>query len=262
MRVSLADVGRRGRLNLTFALQDGRTILRDSYCEVPFKITHVLDSHGDEAHLILMQCTAGLFGGDDVEITIRVERGVRVRITQQAATRIHPSGDHDAVQSLRASVATGGHLQIYLEPVIPFAGSRLRQSTELEVEPGGTLTFWEGFMAGRVGRGESWQFREFASQTSLRLGDRLVYLDRFCLAPGGLHQSPWAMGENTYWGAGIEVGTRSAVLAPELHRLLPEAGVDLLTDAVTVVRLVSNSGPEFHHSRELFCRLTGNAPNI
>ena len=66
MRVSLADVGRRGRLELSFALQDGRTVLRDSYCEVPFKITRVLNRDSSVVDLILMQCTAGLFGGDDV----------------------------------------------------------------------------------------------------------------------------------------------------------------------------------------------------
>ena len=43
MRVPLAEIGRRGRLDLSFALQHGETVLRDSYCEVPFKITQVLN---------------------------------------------------------------------------------------------------------------------------------------------------------------------------------------------------------------------------
>ena len=68
MPVPLAEVGRRGRLDLTFALQDGQTILRDAYCEIPFKITHVLNSHRPFAHLILMHCTAGLFGGDEIDL--------------------------------------------------------------------------------------------------------------------------------------------------------------------------------------------------
>ncbi len=63
--VALADVGRRGRMTLTFACQNEQTILRDAYCEIPFKITRLLNSSPRFAHLILMQCSAGLFGGDE-----------------------------------------------------------------------------------------------------------------------------------------------------------------------------------------------------
>lgn len=63
-------------------------------------------------------------------------------------------------------VETGPELRLYLESVIPFAGSRLRQATRIEVETGARLVFWEGFLAGRVGRGECW---------------RSVYIERFRL---------------------------------------------------------------------------------
>src|SRR5215467_6084026 len=98
MKVSPQEVGRRGRADLTFVQQDGRTVLQDSYCEVPFKITRMLHSSDGAAHLIMMQCTAGLFGGDHVHCSIRVQRGARVRITQQSATRVHPSRDLPAIQ--------------------------------------------------------------------------------------------------------------------------------------------------------------------
>src|SRR4029077_20987014 len=90
MRVPLTDVGRRGRLELTFSMQNGQTVLRHSYCEVPFKITKLLNSRATAAHMILMHCTAGIFGGDDLDCSIRVESGACVRITQQSASKIHP----------------------------------------------------------------------------------------------------------------------------------------------------------------------------
>ena len=46
--------------------------------------------------------------------------------------------------------------------VIPFAGSSLRQTTRIDIEPGARLVFWEGLMAGRVARGERWRFRELS----------------------------------------------------------------------------------------------------
>src|SRR5262249_42861981 len=116
MRVSLAKIGRHGSMDLVFAPQDGKTVLRRSYCEIPFKITRVLNSRGAAAHLILMHCTAGLFGGDELECSIRVERGARVVITQQSATRVHPSDDRPAIQRTNILVEAGAELQLYLEP--------------------------------------------------------------------------------------------------------------------------------------------------
>jgi len=252
MRVSLADVGRRGRLELSFALQNGHTVLRDSYCEVPFKITRVLNRDSPVVDLILMQCTAGLFGGDDVACSIRVERGARVRITQQSATKVHPSQDRPAIQRTHVIVEEGAELRLYLEPLIPFADSHLKQSTRLDVASGGRLWFWEGFMTGRVGSGESWQFRELQSETRLYLNERLLYLDRFRLCPAERRQSRWAMGPDTYTGTGLYVGKEARCIASELRQSMPNAGVDALAENVAIARVVSDSGPEFQRAHANF----------
>ena len=203
-----------------------------------------------------MHSTAGLFGGDQLECSIRVERGARVRITQQSATKIHPSEDRLAFQRTQVFVDTGAELQLHLEPIIPFADSQLRQETLLNVEPGGCLSYWEGFMTGRAGRGESWQFRELASETRLCSGGRLLYLDRFRLVPNGANRSTWTMGNANYTGVGLHVGEHARSLASELRAALPEAGIETLADDVALTRIVSSSGPDFHRSREIFCRHT------
>jgi urease accessory protein len=257
MRVALADIGRHGRMELTFALQDGKTILENSYCEVPFKVTRVLSTHSPMAHIILMHSTAGLFGGDDLECVIRVKSGARVRLTQQAATKIHPSENQAAVQRMRVQVEAGAELQLFMEPVIPFAESRLRQQTHLDVAENATLSYWEGFMTGRLGRAESWQFRELASETRLTIGGRLSYLDRFQLEGGTPHRSTMTMGSAGYTGLGLHVGKDARRIASELHGALPDAGVDNLEETISIVRVVSPDGPHFHHSREIFCRHAG-----
>jgi urease accessory protein UreH len=252
MRVPLAEVGRRARMDLIFAKQDAQTVLRHSYCEVPFKFTRLLNWRQPPAHLILMHSTAGIFGGDELESSIRVQRGARVLVTQQSAAKIHPSGVRPAVQRNHVFVEAGGELQLYLEPVIPFADSILRQTTRIDVERGGRLMFWEGFMAGRVGRGERWQFQELASETNLFLDGRQVYLDRFRL-PTGLERSAWTMGCGNYWGTGLYVGEQALRIATMLHEKLPEAGVDTPSPEIAVMRIVSASGPEFRRGYEMFC---------
>jgi len=251
MRVDLTEVGRCGRLDLVFAERGGQTVLSDSYCEVPFKITRLLHPTSAAAHLILMHCTAGLFGGDTVEMTVRVERGARVRITQQSATRVHPSEGRVAIQTSRIHVESGGQLDLILEPVIPFAESRLRQSTSIQVERGARLLFWEGLMAGRVGSGESWEFSELVTETSLRSGERLLYLDRFHLKPECASPSAtWVMNSGLYVGTGLCFGEQASGFAEELHAAVPEAGVDVLEDGLAAARIVTDDGPAFHRCRE------------
>jgi urease accessory protein UreH len=152
-------------------------------------------------------------------------------------------------------VEEGAELRLYMEPLIPFANSHLRQRTVLEVRPGGTLLFWEGFMTGRVGKGESWEFRELASETRLRVAESLAYLDRFRVRPDASSESPYSMRRNTYVGTGIYVGKEARRVAAELHESLPSAGVDALSDSVAIARVVANNGPDFQRARDEFCRV-------
>ena len=238
-------------MDLTFAGRDGRTVLHNAYCETPFKITRVLNGRPPIAHLILMHSTAGVFGGDELECSIRVERGSRVLITQQSATKIHPSGGRPAIQRNHVVVEAGGELHLYLEPLIPFADSILRQTTRIDVEAGGRLMFLEAFMAGRIGRGERWQFQELALETQLFWDSRLVYLDRFRL--NGLVDSPWTMADCNYLATGLCVGEHASSFARMLRQKLPEAGIDAPVPEVAVTRIVSAAGPDFHRYREIFC---------
>jgi urease accessory protein len=257
MTVALPEVGRHGRLELTFGCRRGRTTIEDAYCEVPFKITHLLESETWRiAHLILMQCTAGLFGGDVAELRMDVQAGARVLITPQSALKIHPSGEEPAVLRTHIRVRSGGEAHIYNEPIIPFAGSRLHQTTSIEIEPDARLFFWDSIMAGRVGRGEAWRFTELSSETrlSLRAGSdrRVLYLDRFSLTPNRCSPAgPWMMGNSVYLGAGLCFGGE-ADLPDRLHDLLPSTGVDSPEPGLIIVRAVADRGPEFHQARMVF----------
>jgi urease accessory protein len=257
MAVALANVGRHGQLKLTFASRQGETVLRDAYCEIPFKITRLLDARfSGIAHLILMQCAPGLFGGDNVECTIHVEAGARILITSQSATKVHPSGGKAAIQNTRIRVEGGGELRIYYDPVIPFSGACMRQTTSIDVEAGARFYFWESLMAGRVGRGELWRFDEFSSETCLRLNGKPLYLDRFSIMPASHPPAEkWTMADGRYLATGLCFEENVSGVADRLHRLLPEAGVDTPASGLAAIRVVAAHGPDFHHYRNVFTSL-------
>jgi len=206
-----------------------------------------------------MQCTAGLFGGDQIECSIHVESGASVVLTQQSATKIHPSRDLPAIQRTHIVVDSGAALLMDFEPVIPFAESRLHQSTHIELKTGASLLFLEGMMAGRLGRDERWRFREFQSETRVDKCGRPLYLERVLLNPlSQALESGWIMKDSGYVGTGLYFREGAEQLAVQLHAAMPDAGVDILGPDLLAVRVAADSGPDFHRYRETFRNLSAN----
>ena len=54
----------------------------------------------------------------------------RVLLTQQSATKVHPSQSGRAIQRHHVFVERGAELRLYFEPLIPFAGSILSNRCE------------------------------------------------------------------------------------------------------------------------------------
>ncbi len=67
--------------------------------------------------------------------------------------------------------------------VILHAGSALRQSLRIEMQPGSRGIFLDSFAAGRVTQNELWRFREFDSRTEITLAGKLLYASRAKLTP-------------------------------------------------------------------------------
>jgi urease accessory protein UreH len=111
-------------------------------------------------------------------------------------------------------------------------------------------------MAGRVARGEVWQFDEFASETRLSVDGRLRYLDRFRLSPAtSAPGSPWRMGNARYLATGLCVDPHADDLSARLHDSLPRAGVDTPAAETLVARVAEADGLDFHRARSAFAAL-------
>ncbi|HVB38178.1 MAG TPA: urease accessory protein UreD [Vicinamibacterales bacterium] len=249
------------RLELVFGPVAGRTELLHAYADPPFAIRPLFyPANDDRAHFILVQATAGLFGGDALDISIQVRPGARAVVTSQAAQQLHPSVEAGAraTQQVRVRVDEGGELHGCFDPLIPFARARLEQQTALDVAGGGRLFWCEGLMAGRVRRGERWQFACLALETALRRDGDLLYLERFVLGEGEADPAaPWAMGRHRYLGSLLACDARldeargdalQAALFPpagETDDAAVRGAVDLPAPGVLVGRVIAVDGASF-----------------
>lgn len=258
---ALADVGRKGRLDLVFAPRLGRTELQHAYGEVPLKVSPLYrPPGGGPVQIMLLQPTAGLFGGDRTEVRVGVEAGARVMLISQASLQIHPSDGRTAEQRVELRVESGGEAHYYNDPAIPFAASRWDQRVSIALHPGSRFSFWDGLMAGRIARAERWRFADLCLELVVRVGPRLVYVERFVIEPGRASpERTWAMGAYDYlatalvYDEGLGAGARAALqaaLGPGSADVL--VAIDAPAPHLIVTRILARTGTAFRDIQQQY----------
>jgi urease accessory protein len=263
-----AAVGRHARLELVFGYRRGRTVISHAYAEPPFRIGQSFDL-GSAVYLIIVCSGPGVFAGDCLQQSVRVEPGACVLLGSQSALQVHPDvGSSGARLHHRYTVAEEGELHCQWDPLIPFAGARLAHRVELDLANGSRLYWSDALMSGRSARGEDWMFSEVAHELRLGVGGSLKYLERYRLAPEqrAITSGPMA-GDARYLGTALvhHPGASAAAaeaLQHELDRIESvRGGVDLVEPNVIVARLLARRGPQFrtaratlraHAAREIF----------
>jgi urease accessory protein len=256
---SRAAVGRHARLELAFGCCRGRTVLAEAYAEPPLRIGRTFDVDGT-LYLILVSTGPGVFGGDWLDYRISLAPGSRAMIVSQSALQVHPSrAPSPAVVHHEYRVAVDAELHCHWDPVVPFAGARLVQRFDVQVEPGGRLYWSDALMSGRVGRGETWQFASVDHELRLVAAGALKYLERSRLAPvEGRLPGSWVADDAHYLGTSLVYhDSASSAAAERLHRELTElegltAAVDLADSSLLVGRFLSGGGVPFLKGRDLF----------
>ena len=266
-----------------FEARGGRTVLAHAYAEPPLRIGRTFDL-GGAAYVILVCSGPGVFAGDTLRQSVHVGRGARVVLTSQSALQVHPAAGtfpahpvrpadlpHSAVQAHSVDphhpappalvhheyiIESEAELHCHWDPVIPFAGARLDQRFDLRLAESSRLSWGDAVMAGRVSRGEAWQFLSLAHELRLRVGPALAYLERYTLVPGERRiQRPWICGSAPYLGTALVYHqSAKAETADALHREMAAvagvaSAVDLITPRLLLARFLAGNGASFSRAR-------------
>ncbi len=169
---------------------DGIPCLKQQSFRAPF---HLSKPHVDEGALVVnvVNPTAGMFDGDDLDLDVRVEKGAHLALTTPSASRVFQSRTGNAARMRqRFLVEEDGALEFLPEPLIPHKGSVYEQSTEIRVETGGTLLFFEWLAPGRVASGEVFEFGSIAWNADVWQGGVLSVREQYRLSPDDTSLAP------------------------------------------------------------------------
>ncbi len=168
---------------LQFSLDaEGRTILSRRKAG---GLCHLSKPYWDGKNLGLqiVNPTAGLFAGDEMGISLELEKGARVIATSPSASRYYAMDRTSAKIRQRISVAEGACLEYHPNWVVPQGGSDVEQLTQIEIEKGGQLMLVDQLAPGRVKHGEQHRYRQYQTQFELRYAGKLAVSERMVLEP-------------------------------------------------------------------------------
>ncbi len=205
-----------GELELVFESRVGKTVLTRGIQKPPLLFIRPFELEPGVLTVIIVNPTAGILAGDTYKISVTLREGARVVLLTQSATKIHKMNDGlTASQDISFHVANNSRLEYYPERTIPYALSSFKQNLNIQLELGAQFGMLETWTTGRVLRGERLEFTKYASKTSVRINNKLEYLDSFTLEPSSQNLNALgALESHDYLASGFFVGNQSVL--PEL----------------------------------------------
>ena len=142
-----------------------------------------LENGGSLVHL--HNLSGGVLGGDSLKLTIEVGPQAAAQLTSTSATRIYRTRKDasTALQVNEIAVGESALLEFLPDPVIPFAGSRYRQETRIELAAGAGLFWWDTIAPGREARGELFDYELLQLKLDIAAEGKPLALERVSLEP-------------------------------------------------------------------------------
>ena len=172
-------------LALDFSFDFDRTVLRVLRQEPPWRALRAFQNASGEALIHLHNVSGGILGGDELTLNATLQPHAQAQIAAVGATRIyrHRHEKPPASQFTRFHVANGALLEYLPDTVIPFAHSRFEQKSEIYLDKGAGLIYWETLCAGRIASGERFAFENISFNTSIYAEGIPVAMERYSLNP-------------------------------------------------------------------------------
>lgn len=172
-------------LSLRFVLSEGRTVLNVLRQEPPWRALRAFQNGSNEALIHLHNVSGGILGGDQLRLDATLDESTQAQITAVGATRIYRAADRKpaACQITRLNVGSGALLEYLPDTVIPFAGSRFEQKSQVHLAQEAGLIWWESVSAGRIASGESFAFDKLSVATTILAVGKPIAMERYSLEP-------------------------------------------------------------------------------
>ena len=172
-------------LSLNFQFDVDRTVLNVLRQEPPWRALRAFRNDSGEALIHLHNVSGGILGGDNLHLEATLHPGAQAQITAVGATRVYRcrSGQNPSSQSTHFHIGSGALLEYLPDTVIPYAHSRFEKKSEIHLEEGAGVIWWETLSAGRIASGERFAFDHVSVDTAIYAKQQPIAIERYALQP-------------------------------------------------------------------------------
>lgn len=155
-----------------------RSFVRRLRAESPLCLRAPRRTPGSAAWVMVGSLGGGLVDGDQLSLDVEVEPHAHALVTTQASTKAYRGVGR---AHTRATIGARGALVLAPDPLVCFAGARCTQTTEIDLADDASLVLFDVLGAGRVARGERWDFDSLDTCLRVHRGGALVLDDGLAL---------------------------------------------------------------------------------
>jgi urease accessory protein len=176
-----------GRMRLRFEARDATTETILSECEQhpPLRVVRAFQLDDGGALVHLHNLSGGVLGGDQLDITIEVGPRAVAQVTSTGATRIYRSRQNAGPGEARLQIRVEDHglIEYLPDQLIPYAGSRYRQETRIDLGPNAGLFWWEIVSPGREACNELFAYELLRLKTRISVLGSPIALEHMKIEP-------------------------------------------------------------------------------
>lgn len=192
-----------GHLYLTAARRDDdQTAIAEQSFRAPFHVSKPYwDGHAQVLQVQVVNPTAGILAGDELELNVRVRSGASLVVTTPATTRAFMMRRGIASCRQQLTVESEGWLEFAPEPLCPHRDTDYTQITRLDVAAGAEVCFVDALAPGRVGRRERWAWRRLVLALDVRLAGERILQERLDASGAAMERAAAFHGTPDAWMA-------------------------------------------------------------
>jgi len=171
------------KIVLNVAKEDGRSRLKESYHNAPYKLTHYGAANlTDHLEMIIMSASPGIMDTDHLHIDVHVKEEAQLKLFTQSFNKLHPMKT-GASQHTDVQVASGGILHYIPHPVTPFKDSIFKATNHIHLAEDAVLMWGDIISVGRIYMKEAFEFDRLHTQTKIFRSGKLAFIDNQLLQP-------------------------------------------------------------------------------
>jgi urease accessory protein len=237
------------KIRISVAKEEGKTRLKDSFYNAPYKVVHYGSSQSAEhLELIVMSASPGILDGDSLDMDVDVTEGSRFKLFTQSFNKLHPMKS-GAFQNVTVNLKKDAVFQYIPHPVIPFDKSIFQAKSSLHVDADATLIWGDILSSGRVHSGESFVFTSYRNHTKIYFDGKPEFFDNQRIIPSEQPVNSLLFYEGyTHQATLVYISKKASELKLELDEILTgryselEFGFSQCSDHGVVIRALGKDG--------------------